>query len=803
MKRFLLAFVFLTMLSGFVMAQTLTDQQAIETAIQLKKQGMAEADIAANLMQKGATMEQIQRIRNQYSGEISKVGMDATVDGAIADASDRMRTDATPTVNVVNTSVAPTSPVEIPEALSPAGQKVFGRDIFNNPRLTFEPQMNLATPQNYVLGPGDVLVVDIYGQSQQALKLTVSPDGNVTIPEFGPVHVSGLTVTAAQNKIRGRIGGYYQGSQIKASLGRTRSILVNVMGEVQAPGNYTISAFSTVLHALYVAGGVNELGTLRAIKVFRQGKLITVVDVYEFILNGRLAGNVRLEENDVIQVGPYDCIVDISGPVKRPMAYELKKGETLSTLINYAGGFAAKAYKENLRVQRNSGLLKKIFNVDEKDWAGFKLDDGDSVTVDVTYDRYENMVEIKGAVFRPGMYQLGEKVNSVKSLIERAAGLKEEAMTSRAVLSRMKPNRTQEVIPLDIEGILSGKKADIQLKNEDVILIPTIAEHTNARTVTITGEVIAPGTFEYADNMTLEDLILKAGGLTDMASTAKIEVSRSLRDPAATSAGMDIAKTFTFALKDNYIVDGQKGFVLEPYDIVNVRRSPLFQDPIQVSIDGEVTFRGSYTMEKKNQRLSDLVKEAGGVLPGAYIRGARLIRQMTSDEKARVQKVLEVARQSVDGADSVSIEKLALQDSYTVGIHLDEALENPGSTQDIELMNGDLLVIPRYNHTVRISGDVNAPNTVAFESGKGYKYYVEQAGGFGNRAKRSHTYIVYQNGTIAKASKGKIEPGCEVIVPSREKRDSAAAAQWITGISTGISSLATMSAAIAYIFSRN
>lgn len=799
MKRFLLAFVFLTMLSGFVMAQTLTDQQAIETAIQLKKQGMAETDIAANLMQKGATMEQIQRIRNQYSGEISKVGMDATVDGAIADASDRMRTDATPTVNVVPTSVAPTSSVEIPEALSPAGQKVFGRDIFNNPRLTFEPQMNLATPQNYVLGPGDVLVVDIYGQSQQALKLTVSPDGNVTIPEFGPVHVSGLTVTAAQNKIRGRIGGYYQGSQIKASLGQTRSILVNVMGEVQAPGNYTISAFSTVLHALYVAGGVNELGTLRAIKVFRQGKLITVVDVYEFILNGRLAGNVRLEENDVIQVGPYDCIVDISGPVKRPMAYELKKGETLSTLINYAGGFAANAYKENLRVQRNSGLLKKIFNVDEKDWAGFKLDDGDNVTVDVTYDRYENMVQIKGAVFRPGMYQLGDKVNSVKSLIERAAGLKEEAMTSRAVLSRMKPNRTQEVIPLDIEGILSGKKADIQLKNEDVILIPTIAEHTNNRTVTITGEVIAPGTFEYADNMTLEDLILQAGGLNDQASTAKIEVSRSLRDPGATSAGMDIAKTFTFALKDNYIVDGQKGFVLEPYDIVNVRRSPLFQDPIQVSIDGEVTFRGSYTMEKKNQRLSDLVREAGGILPGAYIRGARLIRQMTADEKARVQKVLDVARQSVDGADSISIEKLALQDSYTVGIHLDEALENPGCTQDIELINGDQLIIPRYNHTVRISGDVNAPNTVAYESGKGYKYYVEQAGGFGNRAKRSHTYIVYQNGTIAKASKGKIEPGCEVIVPSREKRDSAAAAQWVTGISTGISSLATMAAAVAYI----
>ena len=794
-------FVLLTMLTGVVAAQTMTDQKAIETAIALKKSGMSETDIAANLMQKGATMEQIQRIRSQYSGEISKVGMDATVDGAIADAADRMRVDETPTVKAAEASTggAPAAPVEVTEALAPSGQKVFGRDIFNNPRLTFEPQMNLATPQNYVLGPGDVLVVDIYGQSQQALKLTVSPDGNVTIPEFGPVHVSGLTVTAAQSKIRGRIGGYYQGSQIKASLGQTRSILVNVMGEVQAPGNYTISAFSTVLHALYVSGGVNELGTLRAIKVFRQGKLITVVDVYEFILNGRLAGNVRLEENDVIQVGPYDCIVDISGPVKRPMAYELKKGETLATLINYAGGFAANAYKENLRVQRNSGLLKKIFNVDEKDWAGFKLDDGDAVSVDGTFDRYENMVEIKGAVFRPGMYQLGDKVNSVKSLIERAAGLREEAMTSRAVLSRMKPNRTQEVIPLDIEGILSGKKADIQLKNEDVILIPTIAEHTNARTVTITGEVIAPGTFEYADNMTLEDLILQAGGLTDMASTAKIEVSRSLRDPSATSAGMDIAKTFTFALKDNYIVDGQKGFVLEPYDIVNVRRSPLFQDPIVVTVDGEVTFRGSYTMQNKNQRLSDVINAAGGILPGAYIRGARLLRKMTADERARLDKVIDMAKRGSDDKDSISLAKLDMANVYTVGIHLDEALANPGCTQDVELMDGDVLVVPRYNHTVRISGDVHAPNTVAFEQGKGYKYYIEQAGGFGNKARKRHAYIVYQNGTIAKASKGKVEPGCEIIVPSKPERNNGSTAEWITGISTGISSLATMAAAVAYI----
>ena len=800
MKKILLAFLCLTFLSaGVVIAQTLTDQQAIEKAIQLKKAGASESDIATQLMQQGVTMEQIQRIRGQYSGEISKSGMDATVDGAIADAQDRMRTPSAPDGNTVVTPAAPTATVQVVEALSPAGKKVFGRDIFNNDRLTFEPQLNIATPQNYLLGPGDQLVIDIYGQSQHSKKLTVTPDGDIIIPDFGPVHVGGLTVAAAQSRIRSKIGGYFQSSQIKTSLGQTRSIMVNVMGEVRVPGTYTVSAFATVLHALYVAGGINELGTLRSIKVYRQGKLITVVDVYEFILNGRLAGNVRLEDNDVIQVGPYDCIVDIDGPVKRPMSYEMRKDETLTTLLYYAGGFASNAYRERMRVQRNSGLMKKILIVGESEWASFKMDDGDAVTVEATLDRYENMVEIKGAVFRPGMYQLDSKVNSVRSLVECAAGLTEGAMTSRAVMSRMKPNRTQEVISLNLEGILNGTAPDVALKNEDVIFIPTIAEHTNARTVTVTGEVIFPGTFEYADNMTLEDLILQAGGLTDMASTAKIDVSRNLRDPGATEAGMEIAQTFSFSLKDNYIVDGQKGFTLKPYDIVQVRRSPLFQDPIQVTVDGEVTFRGSYTMEKKNQRLSDVVKAAGGLLPGAYVRGARLIRQMTPDERARMEKVLDIARQNANGKDSLSVEKLGFEDTYSVGIHLDEALANPGSTQDVELMNGDVLIVPRFNHTVRISGNVNAPNTVAYEEGKGYKYYIEQAGGYGDRAKKNHTYIVYQNGTIAMAGKGRIEPGCEIIVPSKAKKDSGTTAQILQATGAGISGLATMAAAIAYI----
>ena len=780
------------------MAQRLSDQQAIQIAIQEKNSGVSEADIATKLMQRGATMEQIQRIRGQYAQQITKHGMDDTVDNAIGEAAARMRTQAAPKDNAIVTQVETTDPHEVHEALLPSGKRVFGRDIFNNKALTFEPQMNIPTPQNYVLGPGDQLIIDIYGASQESLKLTISPDGDVTIPDFGPVQVSGMTVSAAQGKIRSRLGEYYQSSNIRASLGQTRSIMVNVMGEVRVPGTYTLSAFATVFHALYRAGGISQIGTLRNIKVFRQGRQISVVDVYEFILNGRLAGNVRLQDNDVIQVGAYESIVEISGHVKRPMAYELRRGESMATLLRYCGGFTGNAYKATLRVLRNSGQMKSIYNVDEFDWSDFRMEDGDHVDVEGTYDRYENMVEVKGAVFRPGMYQLGDKVNSVRTLVDRAAGLTEEAMISHAVMRRMKPNRTQEVISLNLEGILNGTEPDVPLKNEDVVFIPTLAEHQNLRTLTITGEVIFPGVYEYADNMTLEDFVLQAGGLTDKASAVKVDVSRRLRDAQATEAGMEIAKTFSFSLKDNYVVDGQKDFVLEPYDIVQVRRSPVFQDPITVSVDGEITFRGSYTMEQKNQRLSDLVKSAGGVLEGADVRGARLIRHMTDDERARMQAIISMARQHADEKDSISLEKLSLQTTYSVGIHLDEALAHPGSSRDIELMNGDRLIIPRFNHTVRISGDVHQPNTVAYMEDKDYKYYVEQAGGFGDRAKKRHAYIVYQNGTIAKASKGKVEPGCEIIIPSKAKRDGLSVAQWL-GIGTSMASLGTMFATIAHL----
>ena len=814
MKKIVLITLLSLSLSQTVFGQSMSDTQILQYVMQQKKLGKSESGIAQELLKKGATLEQIQNMRQKYAKQLQQHSMAGEADKAI-DAASRMRQNNAPDQadqqgfqQQVKQNV-PDNMLYGEQTGQPAGteyfgvgetsgKRVFGRDIFNNKNLTFEPVMNIATPQNYVLGPGDQLIVDVYGDTQRSEQLTVSPDGDVNVPEYGPIHVAGLSVSAAQNKVRSHLGTYYESSDIKVTLGQTRTILVNVMGEVKAPGTYTLSAFATVFHALYMAGGVSDLGTLRNIKVYRQGRQISVVDVYEFILNGRLAGNVRLQDNDVVQVGPYESIVDIAGRVKRPMAYELRKNESLATLLKYSGSFANDAYKKSLRVFRKNGRMKSVYNVEEFEMPEFKMFDGDSVEVDSIIDRFENMVEVKGAVFRPGMYQLGEKVNSVRSLIESADGLTEEAMLSRAVIRRMKPNRTQEVLTVDLKGIIEGTAADVPLENEDILFIPIQAVHQNLRTLSIDGEVIFPGTYEYAEKMTVEDLILQAGGLTDNASTVKVDVARRMIDPEATTSTMEIAKTYSFSIKPGFEFDGDKSFTLQPYDAVSVRRSPVSVEPFRVRVEGEIAFEGFYTLGQKNQRLSDVVKAAGGVIPGAYVRGARLIRTMNEDELARRDELIKMARQSAaaDAKDSLSLEQLALETTYSVGIHLDEALANPGCDEDVELQNGDRLVIPRYNRTVKISGDVQKSNTVAFKNKKNYKYYISQAGGYGKRARKSHTYILYQNGTIAKASKGDIEPGCEIVVPTKGPKDPNQITQWL-GIGTSAASLATMFVSIA------
>jgi protein involved in polysaccharide export with SLBB domain len=698
-------------------------------------------------------------------------------------------------------------------------KKIFGHDLFQNEELTFEPAMNIATPQNYVLGPGDAVNIDIYGASQKSINTTVTPDGYLVIEDFGPIHIAGLTADQAQQKVRQQMGSRYSSSQIMLTVGQTRTITVNVMGEVRTPGSFTLSAFATVFHALYMAGGPNEIGTLRNIKVYRNNRLVTTVDVYDYILNGNLKGNVRLADNDVITVGTYDCMVNISGKVKRPMYYEMKRDESMKSLIAYSGDFASNAYRKSLRVIRKQGTQMSVFNVNEFDMGSFRMADGDSVLVDSVLNRYQNMVEVKGAVFRPGMYQLGEQVSSVKTLMEYCEGVTEEAFTAHAVMHRMKKDRTLEVIPVDLAGIMEGTAADITLQNEDVLFIPTRQDVQEDRTITIHGEVQYPGVYRYADNETLEDFVLQAGGLKETAAMVNVFVSRRIINPKATEADSILGHSFSFSLKDGFVIDGEPGFHLQPFDEVFVRKSPGYKEQQNVTVEGEVQFTGDYTLTKQNERLSDLIKKAGGVTSIAYVAGARLERKLNEAERIRYEESVKMQRQQqeatmmeqalksgrsvseIRAASSATQEKLRIPETYYVGIELDKALQNPGSDEDIVLREGDRLVVPGITSTVKISGEVMYPNTVGFVAGKKAKYYIDQAGGYGTNAKKKKAYVIYMNGDVAKVSSGaKVRPGCEIVVPQKSI-SRMTTAETVT-LGTGVASIATMVATLANILSK-
>ena len=788
------------LLSTVAFAQ-MSDQQVIQFIQAESKAGTSQAQIVTKLVQKGVSMEQIRRLQKQYASQISKAGATGKVNAAVSEASSRLRNkneksnkggQITFQQEMTDDEQMPSSDVQrMDETRVPDSLKVFGHDIFNNKLLSFEPNMNIATPQNYVLGPGDQVIVDVYGASQKSQQLEVSPDGVIVVEGYGPIQVSGLTVAAAQRKLRTTLGSRYKSSSMNVSVGQTRTIMVNVMGEVKAPGTYTLSAFSTVFHALYMAGGINDLGTLRSIKVYRQGRLISTVDVYQYILNGRLAGNVRLQENDMIIVGPYEALVNIRGHIKRPMFYEMRPTESVAQVIKYAGGFSSDAFKKSVRLVRKSGERYSVHTIEEFDMSGFKVADGDSIGVDAMVERFENMVEVKGAVFRPGQYELGKQISSVRALVEAAGGLTEEAFTGRAVLYRMKQDRTLETQSLDLGGILAGAVPDMPLRNEDMLIIATLSERNAERIVTIMGEVLNPGTYPYSERETVEDLILRAGGLTDAASFSKVDVSRRIHDPKAVQTGQEISKNFSFSLKDGLVVDGQQGFMLEPYDVVQVRRSPGFMVPRTVHIEGEVTFEGDFNLSKKNQRLSDIIKAAGGVTPDAYVKGARLERHMNEDERARVEAAIKSAKHNATSRDSVDLDQMEIPEYYAVGIDLEKALANPGGDYDIVVRDSDRIFVPEYSGTVKISGNVLFPNTVSYQAGKDWKYYINQAGGFGYRSRKSHSYIVYQNGTVTRVGKGKVEPGCEIVVPQKGKRDMSSIMQWVS-MGTSLTSLAAM-----------
>lgn len=809
-KKFLFVFGML-LLCATAFAQ-MSDEQVIQFIAAEAKAGSSQSQIMTKLVQRGVTVEQARRLRNQYDKQISERGLSSAADGAVSMATERMQgnsdgtssqelttarrgtsgevyADAAGEVQVVEHDVQATQGV----APTTNGKKVFGRDIFHQANPSFQPNVNMSIPNDYVLGPGDQIVIDIYGASQQTMIHTITPEGTITIGNYGPVYLSGLTVEAARKKLRSTVGSRYQSSSLQMTVGNTRTIQVNIMGEVNSPGTYRLSAFANVFYALYRAGGTSDLGTLRDIKVYRDGKMVAVVDLYDYILNGRMSGNINLQDNDIVQVGIYNRLVGITGNVKRPMFYEMREGESLAKLIEYAGGFTGDANKKTVRLVRQNGERYQVYNVDESELSHFSLEDGDVVTVDGMINRFENMVEIKGAVFRPGLFRLDDNLNSVRSLIIAADGLTEDAFTARAVLHRLKEDRSLTTIAVDIQGIMSGRVADIPLMNEDVLFIPTETELRVERTFTITGEVMSPGVYEYADNTTIEDLIVMAGGLTDMASTGKVDVSRRIRDPKASQKSNKIAESFTFSLKDGLIIDGQPGFILEPYDVVHVRRSPAFSTARNITITGEVNYEGGFTLEGKDMRLSDAIAMAGGLTENAYLQGARLSRRLTEEEKVREQATIAAIHDILMERDSIVWSKMDIGSNYYVGIDLEGALKKPGSDKDIVLREGDQIFVPEYNGVVKISGNVMFPNTVFFKGGQRCNKYVAEAGGYGNHAKKSKTFIVYQNGTVGLVSKGaQPEPGCEIVVPTKKKREHTFNVATFAASMTSVATLATV-----------
>lgn len=809
-------------------AQSMTENQIIQFVQAEQEKGTSQQQIVSKLFQKGVTTDQLRKARRKYQKQLEQPGavsQTGVAEQTQANDEYRMRISRNP-VNegkmtpaerrqALSDEVVGLFPDSLDIEAAKQRNKVFGRNIFNNESLTFQPNMNMATPANYRLGAGDNVIIDVWGASQQTFVGTISPDGFVTIDGVGPVKLAGMTVSAANSFIAGKLGQFYSGSNIQLTVGETRSIQVQVMGEVVAPGTYTLSSLSSAFNALYAAGGISEIGTLRDIKVYRQGRVIASVDVYDYILNGNTSGDIRLQDNDIIVVGPYDCLVSISGKVKRPMFYEMKSSESVSTILSYSGGFTGSAYRKNLRLIRKTGSEYSVHTIDEFEMNGFTLNDGDSIYVDSIVATYSNMIELRGAVNHPGMYEVGGSISSVRDLVNAAEGLRRDAFTSRAVLHRTRDDMSLEVLPINIVGIMKGEVPDVPLRKDDILFVPSRTDMRGEETVQITGEVRFPGTFVYADNTSLEDLILQAGGLTEAASMAKVDVFRRLNNAFATEYTEELSQSFTFSLKDGFVIEGEQGFVLQPFDVVAVRKSPAYNVQQQVNINGSVNFPGAYAMLTKNYRLSDLVKAAGGLNSLGYAKGARLERRMTPEEREQQLLSLRTAQialyeESMQGenknfdlnrADSLLQMKLDMGSSFPVAIDLDKALANPGGDDDIVLREGDNLVVPKYSSTVKISGDVMQPISMNYKKGESLKYYINHAGGYGDNARKSRVYAIYMNGSVellSHTSKKAVQPGCTIVVPSKKNKQKMTTAEY-AAMGTSAASIATMMVTIANI----
>lgn len=789
-----------------LLAAAMTDDQVIAYIKSAAAAGKSDKQIGEELMAKGVTPEQAERIKARVEAK-STSERDVTDQKLGASRAERRHNAANDlsdqTLDEVGREVDKGSDNTV------SARQIYGHEVFNARALTFEPSENLATPQNYRLGPGDEVVIDLWGTSEDHLRQTISPEGSIMISQVGPVYLNGLTIGDANKHIKSIFSRKYAGmddaeTEIQVTLGQIRTIQVDILGEVSTPGTFRMSPFSSVFHALYRAGGIRDIGTLRNIQVLRNGRKVAGIDIYEYLFDGKTSGNIRLQEGDVIIVPPYDQLVSIDGNVKRPMYYEIKPGETIQDLLTYAGGFTGDAYTGMVRLARQTGTENELYNIDRGEFTSYRLKDGDIITIGTILDRYANRVELKGAVYRPGMFAIGDGVNTVGQLVRKADGLTEDAYADRVLLYREGPELRLEILPLDLKGILNGTVADVELKRNDVLVISSIHELESRGALTIAGQVARPGSYPFADNTSLEDLILQAGGLLEGASTAKVEIARRVVDPTATTQTQRLADIYTVSIENGLAVGEGKGFMLKPFDRVVVRTSPGYGEQRTVSVGGEVLFSGSYTLEKRNERISDIIRRSGGILDGAFIRGAHMTRLLTDDEYTARREALRLAmaNSNANVGDSIALSKIDVSRSYNVGINLEKALAYPGSHYDLVLQPGDEIFVPEQQSIVKISGDVMFPNAVVYEPGQKLGYYVDMAGGYGQTAKKNKAYIVYLNGTVAKAKRGTpIEPGCTIIIPSKPNRPGT---NWekVLAFATSFSSVAALAATITNIFKK-
>jgi protein involved in polysaccharide export with SLBB domain len=746
----------------------------------------------------------VEKVRKQggTSSNAAETSNDEVVSRKVEGATEK---NATQTKSPVKKDVNPL------EDLKP---KIFGAELFANSNITFEPNLRMATPKSYVIGPDDELLIDLSGDNEANYKLKVNPEGVIRLQYAGPVSVGGLSIEQATAKITSKLGGTYQSLRngrtvVSVNLGNIRSVKITILGEVVKPGTYTLSSLSTVFNALNASGGPNTNGSFRKIQVIRNNKVVSTIDVYDFLLNGIQKGNIRLQDQDIINIPVYQSRVEIAGEIKRAALFEVLSTESLDDVIRFAGGFTNQAYTAQIKVLQNTNKERRIIDVPANQYATHGPLNGDKYLVETILDRFENRVEIAGAVFRPGKFEL-DKGLTLKGLIRKADGLTEDAFLNRGYINRLNADNTLALISFDVAKVLAGTDPDVTLQREDKVSISSLFDLRDEYKVSIQGEVRAPGSFEYADNMKLEDVIQMAGGFKEGATPNRIEISRRIKNSDAMSASARTAEVFTVNVDANLKVIGDN-FLLKPFDVISVRNSEGYQVQKHVKLEGEVLYPGIYTITNKNERISDLIKRAGGLTPTAYVEGASLKRPgaekvnpadknaiNNKDEEDKKLLALKRAQESgVKDTLKTDLEHKLIQ-SDLVGIDLERILKKPLSRVDLIVEDGDVIRVPRQLQTVKVTGEVLNPNSIVYSSNKGFKDYVNGAGGFTASALKGGAYIKYANGSVEAAKKfiffnnyPKVKPGAEILVPKRAERERLTAQSWI-GIGTGLASLAAI-----------